>query len=475
MPQPDQLLFSRLLMGTSLAFHISFAVIGVGLPLLISLAEFIAIRRKDAELMTLAKRWTRGFLVLFAVGAASGTIVGIELSFLWPRFMEVASEAIALPFLIEVWAFFIESIFLGIYVYTWNRFRNPIHHWLCSLPIVVGSASSAILITTVNAFMNTPAGFDWVNGQMTNIRPLEAMLNPTTPVKVFHVVSTSWFAAAFVVGAVAAWAIYRGRDVSYFRKALTICLGVGLVAGALVILSGDMSAKHIAVYQPAKLAAAEALFETQPNAPLLLGGLIDTDRQEVRFAIELPSVLSFLAFGDVNAPVTGLDAIPRDQWPSMIVHYAFDLMVGTGFFAMAVAAAYLAWPFLGRTPLARLDLRRQKLMLVAILAAGPLSIVSIQAGWIVTELGRQPWILYGLMRTSEAVTTSPGVITAFFGYITLYTVLAVSTLYVVNKLAQISPLEHALAETGKATGWELPEAGHGRPGDRRLRRKGGQA
>ena len=431
----SSIVFGRMLMASSLAVHIVFAVTGIALPLLVSAAELLGIVRRDQHYTLMARRWTRTMLVLFAVGSVTGTIVGFQLSLLWPGFMEIAGQVIALPFAIEVFAFFIEAIFLAIYVYGWDRIRNPWLHWLASLPIVVASAASGVLITTVNAFMNSPAGFTLKNGQLANIDPIAAIFNPTMPEEVSHVLVTAYLCTAVALAGLAAFALLRRRGpAAYHERALRLGMAVSAVAAMLAIVTGDRSAKSLALYQPEKLAAMEALFESQYSAPLTIGGVIDTAHQRVIGGIELPGLLSWLSFGRTDAHVTGLDAFAQSQWPPLLVHYTFDAMVGIGMWLGALTLGFWALYVLRRGWLSR------RLVLWAIALSLPLGYVAMELGWMTTEIGRQPWILYHIMTVAQAFTTSPYVPQLFFLFLTLYAALSAGTLVVLRRYFRAHPL-----------------------------------
>ncbi len=430
------LLFSRILTGTTLGFHIFFATLGVGIPVLISLAEFIGIRKRDPEYLLLAKRWAKGFVILVAVGVVTGTTIGFQLNLLWPNFMQLAGELISLPFMMEAFAFFLEAIFLGIYLYTWGRFRNPWVHWAFSLPVIIGSSMSAALITTVNAFMNAPAGFRIEAGKLVDIDPLAAIFNPATPSKVFHVLTSAYFTTACALVALTAFYILiRKKRIPYFKKALTLTMSFALVTGILTAVAGDVSAKYMAAYNPEKLAAAEALFETTEGAPLLVGGLIDQESQEIRYKIELPKLLSFLSFGDFNAEVRGLNAFPKEVQPPVEIHYLFQVMVGAGTFGILLSLLYLfgIWR--------KKHFPQSKWMLALAVLLGPIGIVGMECGWIFTEIGRKPWIIYGVMKMEDAVTSMTGIREYFFLFVLVYLLIAIITSIVMIRFFRKRPVD----------------------------------
>ncbi|MFD1426782.1 cytochrome d ubiquinol oxidase subunit I [Kroppenstedtia sanguinis] len=388
---------SRILTAETLAFHIIWATIGVGVPIFISLAEGWGIWKKDSHYILLARRWTRGFVITVAVGVVTGTCIGLMLSLLWPRFMQLAGNLISLPLFLETFAFFFEAIFLGIYLYTWDRLK-PVLHWLTSIPIIIGSSLSAVFITTVNAFMNTPAGFSIQQGKLVDLRPLEAMFNPATPSKVAHVLSSAYVTCAFLLGGIAAWFLLKGRNHIYYKKALKMTMIAGLILALGTAVAGDLSGKFLAEHVPEKLAAAEWHFETQREAPLILGGYL-TENHEVKGAIQIPFALSILGKGSPDGEIIGLNEFPPDERPPLYLHYLFDGMVGIGIYLILISALFLfAW------------WRKKNLwnrwILWGIVVGAPLSFLAIELGWIYAEVGRQPWIIRGMMRVDQAATTS---------------------------------------------------------------------
>ncbi|MBU9722616.1 MULTISPECIES: cytochrome ubiquinol oxidase subunit I [Bacillaceae] len=410
----DPVILSRILTYATLGFHAIFATVGVGIPVYICLSEYIGIKRKDSHYILLAKRWARGYTILVAVGVVTGTIIAFQLSLLWPTFMENAGQLIALPLFMETFAFFFEAIFLGIYLYTWDRFKRPIYHWLLSLPIVLGSTASAFFITSVNGFMNTPRGFIYSEGAFTNIQPLVAMFNPAMPSKVSHVITTAYLTGAFILAAIAAFHILRGKTHVYYKKALHLTMIGCFIFSIATVVNGDISGKFLAAYQPEKLAAAEWHFETEDRATLLLGGILDPDEQEVKFGIRLPYALSILAFNRPTAEVIGLNEFPEEQWPPLFIHYFFNLMVVIGMYLAGVAFVYLVFYYFNRFN------SLHPWLLRAIILGAPLAMLSIEAGWIMAEVGRQPWIMRGFLTVAEAATTSGHVLEMLILFSLLY-------------------------------------------------------
>jgi len=429
----------RALFGITLGFHAIFATLGVGIPLLISLAELIGIVRQDSDYILLARRWTKGFVVLVAVGVVTGTIVGFNLSLLWPQFMKEFAPVIALPFLMEVFAFFMEAVFMALYVYAWDKFSKPIYHWLCSLPVIVGAGASGMLITTANAFMNTPVGFRMMNGHVTDVHPIAAMFSPATPTETLHVLMSAYLTAAFVIAAIPAWQLLRGKRYPYYKKGLQVAMWVALVSGVLTPIIGDAAGKFLAKYQPEKLAAGEALFHTQTGAPLVIGGIIQANAERVVGGISIPHMLSFLATSHFNSTVLGLDAFPKNTWPPLVIHYFFDAMVGIGSLLMVVALVFFAAQFRRFRFLTRG--RTVRLLYAAIFICGPLSVLAMECGWMYDEIGRQPWIVEGIMLVKTAFTRSLYIAPVFITFVSLYVVLGFTTVWILRSYFRRHPLE----------------------------------
>lgn len=415
----SDLLAARAQMGTSLAFHIIFSALGVGLPLLLCIAEGLALKYKDPHWMLLTRRWAKAAAILFAIGAVSGTILSFELGLLWPTYTKFAGKVVGLPFALEGFAFFLEAIFLGLYLYGWDRL-SPRAHWLCSFPIWISGLASAWFIVSANSWMNTPAGFVVKDGKIVDINPWQAMLNPSTPYETIHMMLSCYVATGFAVAAVYAFAFLRGKRSEYYWKGLCLGMVMGAIAIPLQIISGDANARFLAEAQPTKLAAMEALFPTTSGAPLTIGGLVDTSNGKVYYAIEIPKGLSILAKGDPNATIQGLNDWPQSDWPVVgITHFSFDGMVACGFFALLIAILF--WFFAWRKKRAW---QQSRLMLWGIILTGPLAFVAIELGWMVTEFGRQPWVIVGFLRTADAVTTAPGLNISFLLFSFIYILLA---------------------------------------------------
>jgi cytochrome d ubiquinol oxidase subunit I len=422
-------------MAMSLAFHIIFAAIGIAMPLLMVIAEGLWVRSGEEVYLTLAKRWAKGTAILFAVGAASGTVLSFELGLLWPHFMNYAGAIIGMPFSLEGFAFFTEAIFIGIYLYGWKRVP-PLAHLFAGIMVAVSGVLSGIFVVIANAWMNSPTGFELAGGKPINIDPLAAMLNSMALSQTIRMTIAAYAATGFAVAGIHAYLLLHDRKNMFHRRALAIALMVGGVAAVLQPLSGDLSARAVAHNQPAKLAALEAHFKTEASAPLKLGGIPDEEHGETNYAVEIPYGLSLLAFHDPKATVTGLDAFPRDEWPNtLVVHIAFQIMVGLGTLMVAAAlwSAFQwwrkrAWP-------------DDKWFLRALVILTPAGMIALEAGWTVTEVGRQPWIIYGVMRTSAALTPMPGLIVPFITFTLLYIFLALIVIWLLFRQVAASPRE----------------------------------
>jgi len=429
---PD-LLAARSQMAMSLGFHIIFAMVGIAMPVLMVVAERRWQRTGDRIYLDLAHRWAKGTAILFAVGAVSGTVLSFELGLLWPTFMEHAGAIIGMPFSLEGFAFFTEAIFLGVYLYGWERI-SPRAHLAAGWAVAVSGMLSGVFVVIANAWMNAPTGFRWVDGRAVDVDPIAAMMSPAAFPQVLHMTLAAYAATGLVVAGIHALPLLRQPRNAFHRRALSVALLIGAPAALLQPISGDLSARFVAHWQPAKLAAMEGQFRTERGAPLRLGGWPDEAAGETRYAIEIPRGLSLLAFKDPGAEVKGLEAFPRPDWPPVtIVHVAFQVMVGLGSFMALVSAAAL-WVMSRRR-----ELTRHRWLLRTLVLAAPMGFICTEAGWVVTEVGRQPWIVYGFMRTAEAVTPMPGLIVPFLVFTSLYAVLGVVVAWLLYEQVLRSP------------------------------------
>ncbi|WP_203364049.1 cytochrome ubiquinol oxidase subunit I [Bacillus sp. REN10] len=440
----DDLLIARSLFGTTMAFHIVFATIGVGLPLMILTAELLYQKTKDLDYVVMAKRWTKTFAVLLGVGIPTGTIAGVQLSLLWPGFMEVIGRVMPLPFQIEIYAFFVEALFMSIYVYAAERIA-PWMRIISLIFVALGALASAVLITNVHAFQGTPAGFRYENGQFVDLDPWAAFFNPSFFVTAGHVALSAYIVGAFVVASVAAYKMMKNKRESkvylFHQKALMISLVVGGIFSFLTAINGHESAQYLHEYQPEKLAAAEGLFETQSHAPLAVGGWTDRDTQSVKGAIEIPWLLSFLAGNSFDTTVVGLNDFPEEYWPPLFIHTLFNIMVGIGSLLIVVALIGLVWKKLSKKE------HFPKALLWVFVFSGPLAIIAIECGWIFACSGRQPWVIYRVLRTADSVTSVPNLMILFILFFIVYIILSTAVvavlLYFFRKNTELDDLKKA--------------------------------
>lgn len=427
MTEPPELIFARSQMALSLGWHIVIACFGVGFPSMVVFAEWLGYRRDNADLTRLAHTWAKAMGVLFAVGAVSGTVLSFEMGMLWPGLMSRFGEVYGFPFTLEGFAFFIEAIFVGIYLFGWDRL-SPKAHMLAALPMVVSGAAGAFFVVAANAWMNTPRGFTIRDGEVVDTDPVAAMFNPSTAAQTVHMLLAAVMVTGFCVASVYAVGMLRGRRGHYYRMGLLIPLTAGAVAAPIQIGVGDWIAEVVAEHQPVKLAAMEALSTTTSGAPLSLGGIYVDG--ELRGAIEIPYGLSLLVHRDPTAEVKGLDIVPADLRPPVnLVHLSYNAMVGIGFGLLALAA-WLAWAWWRRR-----DIPRTPWFLRAVAVSGVAAVVALQTGWIATEVGRQPWIVYEIQLTRDAVSSAPGLRYAFYTVLVVYAVLTAATVYVLRRIA----------------------------------------
>jgi cytochrome bd ubiquinol oxidase subunit I len=423
----DALMAARLQMEVSLGFHMIFAALGIGMPLLMLIAEARWLRTGQRHYRELARTWGKATALTFAVGAVSGTALSFELGLLWPRFMELAGGVIGPAFALEGYAFFIEAIFLGLYLYGWDRL-SPRAHWWSGVPVAVSGLLSGILVVAANAWMQAPVDFMIAaDGALASSHPLAAFRSPAWLHMALHSSLSCYIATGFAVAGVYALGMLRGRQDAYHRSALGIALAVGTITALVQPLSGDWSARRMADYQPAKIAAAEAHFETSSHVPLLIGGIPYAD-DDVRYAIRIPSGLSIMLGHSPEHVVIGLDQFAADERPPVLLtHIAFQIMVACGFALIGVGLWF--WYMRRR--------RREESawLLRIILLAAPLGFLALEAGWIVSEVGRQPWVIHGVMRTAEGVTPRPDVPATLFGFTVLYLLLGMALVALLRGIA----------------------------------------
>ncbi len=433
----DHVVIARSMFGTTMGFHIIFATLGVGIPLMVFCAECMYQRTKDEDYAVMALRWTRGFAVLLGVGIPTGTIAGVQLALLWPGFMEIVGKVISLPFQIELYAFFLEALFMSIYIYARDRL-SPASRLISVFLVTIGAAASAVLISNIHAFEGTPAGFDYHNGQVTNVHPWKAFFNPSFLVTAEHVGISAFMTGAFMMATIASYKMLKTKHnirlYTFHRKALMLSLVIGGIFSVVTALNGHESAQALHQFQPEKLAAAEGLFNTESHAPLTVGGVVDAKSESVKYGIEIPGGLSFLSGNRFDEVVQGLNDYPKSEWPPLFVHVLFNIMVAIGFFLLFLSIAGFFWRHWFKRE------RFPKWLMWLFVMAGPLAIIAIEAGWIFACTGRQPWIIYKVMLTSEAATDGGHLAMLFSLFMIIYLILAISSLCVLYFMFKRQPL-----------------------------------
>jgi cytochrome bd ubiquinol oxidase subunit I len=433
-PVDQEYLFeARQMMALSLAVHIPLVCFGIAFPAMVLFCEWRYLRTGDLVYRTVARRWSKVMLALFAVGVVTGTILSFELGLLWPGFMASFGNVFGLGFTLEGFSFFLEAIFIAIYVYGWDRLR-PGLHFLSGIPVVIAGVMGSLFVISVNGWMNHPSGFRLEDGRAVGADPWSALFgNSYFWHEYVHMYFAAFIVAGFLVAAAYAWGFLRGRWGRYERTALTVALSAAAIAAPLQIVIGDWAAREVAEKQPVKLAAIEGLGPTTKGAPEHLLGWYDGEK--VVYGVEIPRLLSLLADHDPNATVTGLESVPRDERPPVnVVRFAFQTMVGIGTMLALLGLVYLYVRFRRRR------LPRSRWFYRAVVLAGPLSLVALIAGWITTEVGRQPWIVYRVMRTSEAVTGADGIPVGFGTLIAVYLGLAGIVAWLLRRFSRV-PLE----------------------------------
>jgi cytochrome bd ubiquinol oxidase subunit I len=429
----DYLLQARQMQAMSFAVHIPLVAFAISFPAMLLFVEWLGLRTGDLLYLTLARRWSRIMVALFAVGVITGTVLSFEMGLLWPNFMGTFASVFGLGFAIEGFSFFLEAIFIGIYVYGWGRL-SPRMHLLTGIPIVITGFTGSLMVISVNAWMNHPGGFRLRDGEVIDVNPWKALFaNSYLWHELIHMYIAGYIVSGFILAGVYAFGRLRGRWGRYERTALAIPLTVAALAAPVQVLVGDWAAREVASTQPTKLAAFEGLYETRRGAPEHLLGWYTDDR--VRYGIEIPHLLSFLSYHSWNARVEGLAAVPADQRPpANVVRIAFQTMVGIGTLLALLGVVYVAtWVRRKRLPESTWFYR-------ALVIAAPLSVVALIAGWVVTEVGRQPWVVYRVMPTAAAVTGADGIPVGYAVLAASYVVVGIGLGWVLLRLAR-RPLE----------------------------------
>jgi cytochrome bd ubiquinol oxidase subunit I len=459
---PSQLLPAREQMAFTLGFHILLVPIGVALPAIMLIANYKGLRKNDEVALTLARRWSHAAAVTFAVGAASGTVLSFELGLLWPGLTGKFGDVFGLPFMIEGIAFFLEAIFITIYIFGWKRLRPWTHFWL-GVPIPFIAAIGVFSIIAANSWMNAPSGFTiGKNGLPTNIDPGAAIFNDMLPYEFAHMILAAYLTCGFVVASIYVVGWLRGRRDRYHRLGILIPLTVAAIATPLQFMAGDTIARQVFQQQPVKFAAMEIVTESGAHQPEYLFGRYDSATNTVKGGIKIPGLDSYLAGGSTSTYVNGLEKVSPDDRPSNVtlVHWAFDIMVGIATLFLAIVAwfAIAYWR--------RRDVPKARIFLWAAACSGVLAYIALESGWITTEVGRQPWIVYNVERTADAVTHSNGVWVMFVLVLVVYTLMAIGTvtaLRIMSRRWKREDVDDALAPYGPRPDAERVLAGSGRP------------
>jgi cytochrome bd ubiquinol oxidase subunit I len=424
------LLQARQMQALSFGVHIPLVCFGIAFPALVLYCDWRSLRTGDPVYRALAYRWSKIMLALFAIGVVTGTILTFEFGLLWPGFVAAFGNVFGLGFTLEGFSFFAEAIFIAIYVYGWNRL-SPRLHLLSGIPVVIAGVTGSLFVISVNGFMNHPTGFVFRHGKAVDAHPWSALFGNSYFWHEFvHMYVAGFIVAGFVVAAAYAWGFLRGRRGRYERTALTIALSAAAIASPLQVVVGDWAGRDVAKEQPVKLAAFEGLGPTTRGAPVHLLGWYDGRR--VVDGIELPHVLSFLAFHSWNAKVQGLDAVPvNDRPPVNVVRFSFQTMVGIGMLLAVLGVVFLFVRF------RRKRLPRSAWFYRAVALAGPLSVVALIAGWITTEVGRQPWVVYRYERTAQAVTGAHGIPVGYATLVAVYLTLAAAVVWLLRRFSRV--------------------------------------
>jgi cytochrome d ubiquinol oxidase subunit I len=413
----------------SFAVHIPLVCFGIAFPTMILLAEWLYLRSGDELYRTLARRWTKVMAALFAVGVITGTILSFEMGLLWPSFTSTFGSVFGLGFAIEGFSFFMEAIFIGIYVYGWDRLSARAH-FASGIPIAIAGVAGSLMVISVNAWMNHPSGFRLVGGKAVDVRPLSALFGNSFLWHEFvHMYLAGYIVTGFLVAGAYALGRLRGRWGRYERTALAIPLTIAALASPVQVLVGDWAAREVATKQPVKLAAIEGLQRTTKGAPEHLLGWY-TDGQ-VRYGVRIPKLLSLLAFHNPDATVRGLDTVAQSQRPPVnVVRISFQLMVGIGTLLALLGVVFLA------SSTKRRRLPGSAWFYRAVTVAGPASVIALLAGWVTTEVGRQPWVVYRVMRTSQAVTGASGIPVGYATLALVYLGVALAVVWILRRLAR---------------------------------------
>jgi cytochrome d ubiquinol oxidase subunit I len=437
--QQHYLLEARQMQALSFAVHIPLVCFGIAFPALVLFVEWRYLRTGDRLYLTLARRWSKVLIALFAVGVITGTILSFEMGLLWPNFMATFGSVFGLGFAVEGFSFFMEAIFIGIYVYGWGRL-SPRAHFASGIPVAIAGFTGSLMVIAVNAWMQHPGGFTLHHGKVQDVHPLTALFGNTYLWhELIHMYVAGYIVTGFLIAAVYAVGRLRGRWGRYERTALAIPLTVAALASPIQVLVGDWAARDVAQAQPVKLAAIEGLYRTTRGAPEHLLGWYTGN--QVKLGIEIPHALSLLAFHSWNARVRGLDTVPADRRPPVnVVRMAFQLMVGVGTLMALLGIVFIV------VRIRRRRLPRSTWFYRAVALAGPASVIALIAGWVTTEVGRQPWVVYRVMLTNQAVTGASGLPVGYGTLVVVYLGVAVAVAWILRRLSH-APLALPAGET----------------------------
>jgi len=431
-PAPDAI-EARRMQATSFIAHIPIVCFGIAFPAMILFVHGLYLRTGESHYKALAKRWSKVALTLFAVGVVTGTILSFEFGLLWPDFMATFGEVFGLAFGLEGVSFFLEAIFIAIYVYGWDRLPRRTH-FLTGIPVVLAGFAGSFCVIAVNGWMNHPRGFSIADGRVVDPKPWSALLNSNMWHELIHMYVAGYIVTGFIVAGVYATGWLRGKRSAYHRTGLVVALSFAALAAPVQIIIGDWAGRTVAENQPVKLASMEGLAQTTKGAPFTFLGWFDKDTGEVEYGIEIPKMLSVLAFHDPNATVQGIDTVPADDRPpTNLVRFAFQTMVGIGTLLalLGVVFVFTLWR--------KRRLPRSVWFYRVLVVSGPLALVALIAGWVTTEVGRQPWIVYEVMRVKDAVTSSDGLELGFIALAAVYLLLAAAVVWLLRRLAAQSP------------------------------------
>lgn len=444
----DYLLQARQMQAMSFVMHVPLVCFGIAFPSMVIFMEWLGLRTGKGHFTELARRWSKVMITLFAAGVVTGTLLSFELGILWPGFMSAFGDVFGLAFGLEGFSFFLEAVFISIYVYSWERIP-PRLHILCGIPVIATGITGSMMVIAVNAWMNNPSGFSIDQaGQVVDVKPFEALFaNGHLWPQLTHMYLAAYIVVGFLIAGIYSYAWLKGRRGAYFRTALAVPLAVACLAAPAQLLIGDWAARTVAGDQPIKLASFEGLYKTTEGAPETILGWYEPDG-EIKYGIQIPKLLSLLAYHDPNATVQGLDTVPADDRPPInAVRIAFQTMVGIGT-GLAALAAWLLFVWFRRR-----RLPRTRWFYRAVVLAGPAAVVALIAGWVTTEVGRQPWVVYGVMRTEQAVTGADGVVFGFAALFAVYAVLVATVFWALRRIAR-QPFPPAIAALE-----DKPEAG----------------